>query len=323
MVLDTVAVGDIPNNVSDLSVAHFSRDRLNWCLHEVGHLLPESFRQEILGVPPPAASLGHDSVCWALTSNGNFSTRSAYDLVCGLDSNNTNCNVWKALWALEIPQRIKSFLWLVQKGGLKTNAKRLHCHISHSDVCPICHAASETESHILRDCIFAQGVWERILHTRPHIWHNTTVWEWLSAALLDRNHPFDLGLIAITAWSIWQTRNAYVCNHVVSRPDDDAPRVQQLLRDCYAVWARHTSISYRTSKSRAINTQGCFAFPSYSSSTLFLPVALPSSSSSTFSSILCYHLQSALPPTASSVRLNLSSLPRGSPSNCRLPSPPA
>ncbi|KAJ1384393.1 Endonuclease/exonuclease/phosphatase superfamily [Sesbania bispinosa] len=104
--------------VNELPIAHFSSNGILWNLNEVDHLLPDHIRQEILGVPPPAPNLGRDTVCWASTSNGDFTTRSAYDLVCELSMPSTSCNVWKALWALKIPQRVKSFMWLVLKAKL-------------------------------------------------------------------------------------------------------------------------------------------------------------------------------------------------------------
>lgn len=59
--------------------------------------------------------------------------------------------IWKLIWRWNGPQRIRSFLWIVDHNRLLTNEHRVRCILTNSDLCTACQGSIETPLHILLD----------------------------------------------------------------------------------------------------------------------------------------------------------------------------
>ncbi|KAJ1401839.1 Reverse transcriptase zinc-binding domain [Sesbania bispinosa] len=122
-----------------------------WQFDIFGQYLPHWVLREIHGTFPPMDALGPDHISWALTANGEFSTKTTYHLAA-----HTNFvmqdSIWTIIWSWRGPHRIKCFLWLIVKGGLKTRAMLKYRKNCQHDLCPICSTHSESVLHVLRDC---------------------------------------------------------------------------------------------------------------------------------------------------------------------------
>ncbi|KAK8515136.1 hypothetical protein V6N12_001295 [Hibiscus sabdariffa] len=94
------------------------------------------------------------------TDTRHFTTSSAYSYLSDIGSTTTD-TIWKKAWALPIPQRVKTFMWITLHGRHLTNAERFRRHLTSSVVCDICGFHMEDMSHILRNCVEARGVWTR------------------------------------------------------------------------------------------------------------------------------------------------------------------
>ncbi|CAN0911865.1 Putative ribonuclease H protein At1g65750 [Linum grandiflorum] len=70
-----------------------------------------------------------DSLIWGLEARGNFSIRSAYNLIAGIDPANSQ-SVWKAIWKWKGPNRVAHFLWLAFQSRLLTNSERSRRHMT-------------------------------------------------------------------------------------------------------------------------------------------------------------------------------------------------
>ncbi|KAK8521986.1 hypothetical protein V6N12_066556 [Hibiscus sabdariffa] len=69
--------------------------------------------------------------------------------------------IWKSIHKSRTLPRIKSFLWLVCKDRVLTNAERLRRHnIANTTECVCCGARVEDLDHLLCQCPFAKEVWE-------------------------------------------------------------------------------------------------------------------------------------------------------------------
>ncbi|CAI0401851.1 unnamed protein product, partial [Linum tenue] len=70
-----------------------------------------------------------DAPSWRLTPSGDFSIKSAYQLLLseGTDGGDTHL-VWTAAWCTPSLQRTKTLLWLVLHGCFLTNGE---CHRRH------------------------------------------------------------------------------------------------------------------------------------------------------------------------------------------------
>lgn len=67
--------------------------------------------------------------------------------------------VWKALWALQVPNAEKNFLWRACLEILPTRANLYKRHIVQDPLCPICGREEETRFHILWQCPSTMDVW--------------------------------------------------------------------------------------------------------------------------------------------------------------------
>ena len=67
--------------------------------------------------------------------------------------------VWKILWKLKIPSKVKNFVWRALHGILPLKAILANRHVPVSGECPICHQAAEDVLHLLFKCPTAQEIW--------------------------------------------------------------------------------------------------------------------------------------------------------------------
>ena len=149
---------EISQDMKDLPVANYSlNDNWNWNLMDQ-HLSLVTLSL-IASHPVPHPSKGKDYPSWALTSNGQFSFKSAYDFLLDYEEDNDPHNIFNVVWDWEGPQKIWNFLWKVSHGCLLTNVERKKRHMSDSEDCEYCHETAETVMHVLRDCPLAHSVW--------------------------------------------------------------------------------------------------------------------------------------------------------------------
>ncbi|XP_004301578.1 PREDICTED: uncharacterized protein LOC101313223 [Fragaria vesca subsp. vesca] len=64
---------------------------------------------QIINVPTRFANSGRDTLIWGSTANGCFSVKSAYNSL--FDFSNSQNSQWKLIWNLDIPPKLKNFLW--------------------------------------------------------------------------------------------------------------------------------------------------------------------------------------------------------------------
>ena len=120
---------------------------------------------------PVSHRLSKDSVIWGWTNNGRFTIKSAYGVAqkwlkecskrseLGSCSNNSKMKViWKVVWQLQCPSKIRHFLWNACKNILPTKNRLMGRGVGQKDSCTMC-GCSETTGHILWGCSYAKKVW--------------------------------------------------------------------------------------------------------------------------------------------------------------------
>lgn len=95
--------------------------------------------------------------------DGEFSVKSAYALLTRDTSPRQNVEkLFKSIWGVVAPERVKIFMWLVANQAIMTNAERFRRHFCATDLCPVYRSGEETILHVLRDCPAMAGIWSRI-----------------------------------------------------------------------------------------------------------------------------------------------------------------
>ncbi|MBA0573978.1 hypothetical protein Golob_001221 [Gossypium lobatum] len=96
------------------------------------------------------------------TSTGFFSLKSAYGKIRE-GTLNSKEQIWEIPWKIKGPQWICFFLWLALKQRLLTNAKRVRRGIGSSRACGFCGQDYEDVLHVLRDCLTARTIWNKLI----------------------------------------------------------------------------------------------------------------------------------------------------------------
>ncbi|CAN1142648.1 Putative ribonuclease H protein At1g65750 [Linum perenne] len=155
---------------------------------------------------PPNSDLGEDVCTWGLGHNGKFSIGSAYDLVHETTDQRPEVD-WKVVWKWTGPCKIQYFLWLVAQGKLLTNLERKRRHLTEDGECPRCANSDESILHVLRDCVFAQQVWDQLgISSTAPIRAEPCPIKWLKMMMQHEK----VSELSILCWYLWKARNEWV-----------------------------------------------------------------------------------------------------------------
>ena len=118
--------------------------------------------------------------------------------------------VWKTLWNLKLPNKIKVFGWRACYRILPTRVNLSKKWIIADNWCEACKTEPETEIHALWNCAVAQDIWAscstRLQKCHVGLKDMMQLWEQLTVRLtID-----EFELFLVQAWLIWNQRNALI-----------------------------------------------------------------------------------------------------------------
>ena len=110
-----------------------------------------------------------DTFVWPAEKNGSYSMKSGYKILCedqqidGPDPHVTEAQrkLWKGVWKLNVPGKIKHFLWKACSNALPTKANLMKRTIIQENVCHFCSDQLEDVKHALWGCSKVRQVWQR------------------------------------------------------------------------------------------------------------------------------------------------------------------
>ena len=136
------------------------------------HFMPHE-ADIILGVPL-SPKMPEDSLVWAWSKNGNFTVRSAYGVALKIlkaensakesgdfSDKGKSAGLWKLVWKLHCPNKIKHFLWRACKNILLTNFCLTSRRVALDSSCGF-YGGYESSGHALWDCAIAVEVWKGV-----------------------------------------------------------------------------------------------------------------------------------------------------------------
>ena len=165
---------------------------------------------------PLSQSLLEDKLIWMGNSRGEFTVKSAYHithcLVKGKDDVGSSTGdplkpLWKRLWHLNLPTKIKIFAWRACVNGLPSREKLCARGINTAKDCPTCNKELEFIHHVLLHSEFAIRVWSFWADGVQLIQRNN--WTFLDSVMYILVHkPYHvLESFFTVAWAIWYNRN--------------------------------------------------------------------------------------------------------------------
>lgn len=126
-----------------------------------------------------------------------------------LNSNQANYqhwNCWRNIWKLRVAPKIKTFIWLLIQGRVKTYEYLYNMRLSPPDCYVFCGLVLETSDHLFRLCGKSQIVWNLIKqHSGLSIILNDPITngDWLVLNHRRNSHQ-SASLVATTIWHIWR-----------------------------------------------------------------------------------------------------------------------
>ena len=136
-----------------------------WRANLVRELFINFEAKTILSIPL-SISMPLDRLVWAATPNGKFTVKSAYWLAMdmhnaeqeGTSEASGQRQLWKSIWGVVMPNKIKNFVWRACQNFLPTKSNLYRRQVINSEVCEVCDKSCETTSHVLLHCDFATSV---------------------------------------------------------------------------------------------------------------------------------------------------------------------
>lgn len=174
----------------------------------------------ILGMPL-SSRMPEDSLIWAWSKNNNFIVRSAYNIAlkvlkkAHLAKDGGECSdkgkivgLWKFVWQLKCPNKIKHFLWRACKNIISTNFCLTLRKVTSDSSCGFCDGY-ESSGYALWDCIVAAEVWKEVGINLPKLKQPMKNFIDVVWSLKERKGGSDWELFAITAWMVWNNQNLF------------------------------------------------------------------------------------------------------------------
>lgn len=159
-----------------------------------------------------------DKTGWMDPATGKFSVSTTYDIAIGEDCS-TDAAKWNSIWKIKVPNRVRTFLWLVTHNRIMTNENKVKRGMTESDKCWCCCNTVENEEHVLRHCALAERVWRAIF---PDFSEKTKVLSfssWLKEGIKNKGngrHPINTTTVfAMTTSWIWRWRNEAIFNNTI------------------------------------------------------------------------------------------------------------
>lgn len=155
------------------------QELMHWHIDLVRDTFDQDSAEAMLAIPLSKWDCG-DTLYWLNNKNGRYSVRSGYWLARSIHprhstaaSLNAEHIVWKKIWNLNGPPKLKHLLWRGCKNSLPVNDVRKHRHLAESELCTRCSMATETLHHAIFECPSHQNMWlahpcQRLISDAPN-----------------------------------------------------------------------------------------------------------------------------------------------------------
>nr|POF00498.1 putative ribonuclease h protein [Quercus suber] len=194
--------------------------------------------ESIQGIPISHYPM-EDLLIWPHTSGGSYSVKSAYQLLAvgtrsALPSSSTteDCKpFWKRIWNLQVPNKVKHFMWRASSESLPTKLNLFQRHILPENICSLCEEHIEDTILCLWLCDRVKCIWfsdSKFSPPRSKIFRSFGD---LASAVLADASPATTALFLMVAWSIWIRRNKLREKQTVWDVGETVQRARELLQE--------------------------------------------------------------------------------------------
>ncbi|KAF7829986.1 reverse transcriptase [Senna tora] len=215
--LRNLIYGPLNRNDNKLTVKDIVCDNGGWNWEALSFVLPSNICNRLQTLLVDPNSPVEDNVSWAGNLNGQFSTKSAYFLICSFKFSWPEDSNWSWIWKLGCHTRQKMFIWSVLMNGIPTKGNLAKRGMNISPLCPLCNQGIEECSHLFRDCPISQQMWDQATpffalqnHSDFNLWIKINCSN-LSPSIYNIPHGT---LFIYLIWHLWNARNRKIFENV-------------------------------------------------------------------------------------------------------------
>ena len=205
-----------PNSTNALVYELINKGTGEWNIDKLNSWFLLEEREAILGIPLSSSNT-NDRLVWAKNRNRKFTVKSAYALALEEKVHNSkvDCSdesamrkIWKTIWQLRIPPKIKHFAWRAGRDILATKSNLAKRRITPNGMCDLCGHSEETVYHLLWGYDHAKEVWKNSKFAL--LFEISTQWNFLDvvANLQECKHSRlgQMEKFIFVCWGIWKDR---------------------------------------------------------------------------------------------------------------------
>ena len=177
---------------------------------------------------------------WSETPSGNFTVKSAYQLMektmreesRGESSSSQIFRwLWRKVWKLRIPGKIKHFIWRAYHDSLPTSLNLFRQKITPNPLCKICDQEKESTIHAIWQCAMARNTWALVPGRVQKLPNQGDDFARFMLWMFQNFSKDELEDWAITAWAIWSARNCFIFEAHQKSPQHIRREALLLLRE--------------------------------------------------------------------------------------------
>lgn len=151
-----------------------------------------------------------DQLVWTETRTGQYTIKSRYNTFHKEDNKKsteqasssfqTPRKLWNRIWNMQIPDKIKKFIWSLCQNALPTKENLFKRRTIPDPLCPMCQAHVETLEHIFLLCEWLRSVWnDPVLKIEISEYHISRIDSWLVNYTQKEESSLNFELISTSA----------------------------------------------------------------------------------------------------------------------------
>ncbi|WRX25598.1 Reverse transcriptase domain - like 10 [Theobroma cacao] len=229
---DTPLVNRFPLFASSMTkVSHFYDDG-SWNVEKLNNVLPEDVVVEILNIPinPP----NDDRAYWVPTSDGQFTTKSIWEIVRKRQLVNP---MFDLIWHKSVPLTISFFLWRLLQNWIPVEIRLKTKGFQLASKCQHCNS-EESLLHVMWKCPIAIQVWTyfkkffqiNIIHPQNV---SQIIWAWLYSGDYTKKGHIRKLMPLLIFWFLWVERNDAKHRNLGMYPNRVVWRVLKLIHQLF------------------------------------------------------------------------------------------
>lgn len=113
--------------------------------------------------------------------------------------------LWKNIWGLEVPNKVKNLVWRACKNALLTKVNLVRCKIITDSLCDICRMHQEDTNHALYCCPALDSMWRQIPMWNHDALKGSRTFTDLIEFVFAGNKESEL--FSVVIWNSWNRRN--------------------------------------------------------------------------------------------------------------------